>query len=233
MKNILPLVSVFLISGALFGQEIFPNDQEALITFKITDYKEIPEEGAVITATGIDTVLEKTGTSDVEGIYKMLLPEGKKYKLSVHKFDEDFDFEKPLSLPKVDGAIRFEQKLKIRIITEYLRVYTLDHVYFDFNKSDIKKESFPAIDGLLNALKGNQKMKVEIAGHTDNIGDSKTNMVLSQKRADAVMIYLTGNGISQNRILAKGYGASAPVASNDDEAGRQKNRRTEVKVIVE
>lgn len=229
------VLSILLAMNYSFAQSqsLSPTEEEALITFKVSDYSEVPEEDAQLTITGIDTAITKKGITGVDGTFQILLPEGKKFKISVHKFGEDFDFEKPLDLPIKVGTIKFEQKLKIRIITEYVRTYTLDHVYFDSNKFDIKKESYPALTLLYNALQGNSKMKVEIAGHTDDVGDDKTNLQLSQKRADHVMKFLLEKGINQNRILAKGYGETSPVASNDEDTGRQKNRRTEVRVISE
>jgi OOP family OmpA-OmpF porin len=233
MKKILSMLYFLFLATDCPGQELAPTEDKALITFKVTDYKEVPEEGAVITIAGIDTNITEQGIAGVDGNFKLLLPEGKKFKFSVNKFGEDFNFDKPLDIPKSPGTIRFEKKIKIQLITEYVRTYTLDHVYFDINKYDIKKESLPALNLLLATLKDNPKMKVEIAGHTDNAGDDKLNMELSQKRADEVQKFLVSKGIPQSHILAKGYGETTPVASNDDEAGRQKNRRTEVRVIAE
>jgi flagellar motor protein MotB len=218
-----------------FAQELKPTDTLALVTFIVTDYNEVPEEGAYVKISGIDTVLTKEGTADIQGRVVMLLPEGKKYKRLVKKFDLDFDFDesKPFSLPAMPGPIVMESILKIRVVKSYLRTYNLDHVYFDTNKWDIKSESLKAIKTLIKAMESNPKMRVEIAGHTDNVGDDKSNMTLSQRRADAVVKYVLDNGIAQNRILAKGYGEIMPLASNDEDSGRQKNRRTEVRVIEE
>lgn len=76
-------------------------------------------------------------------------------------------------------------------------------------------------------------MIIEIAGHTDNTGDSAYNKKLSQARAESVRSYLIKKGVPASRMLAKGYGAEQPVADNDDETGRQLNRRTEVRIISE
>ena len=233
MTRILLLLSLAIISCNSYAQNLTPTEDLALVTFKISDYSEVPEEDALVTVTALDTNLVLKGTSTADGTFQLLLPEGKKYKVSVNKFAEDFDFEKPIDIPKRPGTIKFEHKLKIRIITEYLRTYTLDHVYFDSNKFNIKKQSLPALNLLFSTLKSNGKMKVEIAGHTDDAGDDKDNMLLSQKRADEVMKFLTDRGIAKDRILAKGYGETNPVASNENEAGKQKNRRTEVRVITE
>jgi len=74
-------------------------------------------------------------------------------------------------------------------------------------------------------------LKIEISGHTDNVGSASYNQGLSENRAKAVVNYLTGKGINKERLLFEGYGFEQPIASNDNEAGRQQNRRTEFKVL--
>jgi outer membrane protein OmpA-like peptidoglycan-associated protein len=108
---------------------------------------------------------------------------------------------------------------------------TLNNVFFDFDKSDLKPESFVELDKLAELLKKNATVKIEIGGHTDNKGDTKYNQTLSQKRAESVVNYLIQKGIDKTRLSAKGYGETQPVAPNDTEENKAKNRRTEVKVL--
>ncbi len=81
-------------------------------------------------------------------------------------------------------------------------------------------------------LNKNPQRKIEVGGHTDDLGDDVLNMNLSQKRADAVKRYLVSAGLAENRIIAKGYGETSPTVPNDSESNRAKNRRTEF-VITE
>jgi len=74
-------------------------------------------------------------------------------------------------------------------------------------------------------------LKVELGGHTDNVGSDESNLILSEKRASAVVNYLVSNGITAERLSAKGYGESKPLDSNDTEKGRAKNRRTEFTIL--
>ena len=80
-------------------------------------------------------------------------------------------------------------------------------------------------------LKDNPTVKIEISGHTDNVGKPSDNLTLSNNRAKSVVNYLITKGISAQRLVAKGYGETKPVADNKTEEGRAKNRRTELKVI--
>lgn len=101
---------------------------------------------------------------------------------------------------------------------------------FDTGKSDLKPEAQAAIDGLAAALTKNPTLKIEIGGHTDNVGDDASNQTLSEKRARAVYDALLAKQLKDSQIVWKGYGEAKPVATNDTDAGRQQNRRVECKV---
>ncbi|MFN6944355.1 MAG: OmpA family protein [Cytophagaceae bacterium] len=214
------------------GQDLKPTDKLALVTFYVTDFDMLPEKEAEIEL--INTVDQKIikGLTDIEGVFKILLSEGDSYQLTVKKYQGEFDFG-IMEIPVMPGALQFDQTLKIKVVTNYTRTFTLENVYFETNKFDLKKESFPALEGLLETLNFNPKMKIEIAGHTDSVGDQAANQLLSQRRADAIRQWLLSKGISPDRILSKGYGAAKPVADNATAEGRQLNRRTEVKIIEE
>ena len=107
----------------------------------------------------------------------------------------------------------------------------LNNVFFDFDKTDVKPASFVELDKLVELLQKNPTIKIEISGHTDNKGDDLYNQTLSQKRAESVVNYLTQKGILKTRLVAKGYGKTQPVAPNDTEENKAKNRRTEVKIL--
>jgi len=113
----------------------------------------------------------------------------------------------------------------------------LENIYFDFNKADLKEESFPVLDELVTILNDRPQMTIELSAHTDSKGTDTYNDRLSQARAESVMKYLMSKGIDASRLEAKGYGETAPLASNtnddgtDNPDGRQKNRRTEFKIL--
>jgi len=102
-------------------------------------------------------------------------------------------------------------------------------IYFDFNKSDVKPESEPALSEIAKLLTGNSGLKVFIVGHTDNVGGVDYNMKLSQARADAVVKALTTKyKVNPQQMKPYGVGQLAPVAPNKTEEGRAKNRRVEL-----
>lgn len=102
-------------------------------------------------------------------------------------------------------------------------------IYFDTNKSQVKPESRPTLEQIGNLLKQLPKLQLNIVGHTDNVGDDASNMKLSQRRADAVVAALVEDyGIDEARLQASGAGETKPIAGNDSDAGRAKNRRVEL-----
>lgn len=107
----------------------------------------------------------------------------------------------------------------------------LKNVFFDTDKFDLKPQSHAELDKLVAFLKLNKELKIELGGHTDNQGSSSHNLTLSDNRAKAVLNYLVSKGIKADRLSAKGYGDSKPIASNDTDEGRAQNRRTEFKVV--
>lgn len=137
-----------------------------------------------------------------------------------------------LTLPASSGQV---QQITRSVELDRLQVgfsSVLRNIYFDFDKATFKKSSYDELNKLERLLNENPDMVVEIAGHTDNIGEAAYNKQLSQRRANAVVDYVVQKGISKARIMAKGYGEERPMASNDDEQeGRALNRRVEFKVL--
>ncbi|MEL7148138.1 MAG: OmpA family protein, partial [Bacteroidota bacterium] len=106
------------------------------------------------------------------------------------------------------------------------------NIYFQSGSSNLKSDSDAVLQQIRKMLKENPKLKIEIGGHTDNVGEHDFNMKLSLERAESVKYWLVDNGISRYRLTPKGYGETKPLASNDDEEfGRELNRRIEIIVI--
>jgi outer membrane protein OmpA-like peptidoglycan-associated protein len=126
-------------------------------------------------------------------------------------------------------------EVEVALVKKEFKI-VLPEVYFEFDKSDIKPESYSVLDGAAETIKtvfaGNPNVKIEVQGHTDSKGSDQYNLDLSNRRANSVKDYLVINhGINPDRLMARGYGESRPVASNDSDAGRAKNRRVEFVVM--
>lgn len=101
-------------------------------------------------------------------------------------------------------------------------------VLFDFNKSTLQASSDAALQPAANTIAADRALKVEVQGHTDNVGNDAYNQTLSEARAKAVMTWLTQHGVAADRLTAKGYGKTKPIADNGSDEGRAKNRRVEI-----
>ncbi|GAB3933437.1 hypothetical protein GCM10028804_49460 [Larkinella terrae] len=113
------------------------------------------------------------------------------------------------------------------------RTYRLNNLLFKQSAYEIEPTSYPELDSLVAIMKRNPAMEIELAGHTDNVGDPKLNVALSKKRVDAAKSYLTNHGIDPTRIQTQAYGGSRPIADNSREETKRLNRRVEVKILKE
>ena len=113
------------------------------------------------------------------------------------------------------------------------KTFVLHHIYFEFDEARLKESSNEELDQLYNLMQNHPSMRIMIKGYTDNVGSDAYNEELSERRAKAVAYYLTGKGISPERIEWKGMGNTEPVADNNTEEGRQQNRRVEFVILHE
>ena len=107
----------------------------------------------------------------------------------------------------------------------------LDNCTFETGKATLQPEAYKVVDELAEYLKRKEDERIEVGGHTDNVGKPDANQILSTNRANTVRAYLLTKGIAPDRVTAKGYGSSIPVAENTTAEGRGLNRRTEVKIL--
>lgn len=162
------------------------------------------------------------------GQYLVMLTEGKEYALAVQKegylfYSDHFDFTNASSSPQA-----------LNIYLEPLasqKEITLKNIFFETNKYDLKEKSFIELNKVVDLLIKNPTIKIEISGHTDNVGNAKDNLLLSQNRAKAVYEYLISQKIAKTRLNYKGLGSKKPIADNNTEEGKQKNRRIEIKIL--
>ncbi|NJN27883.1 MAG: OmpA family protein [Cyclobacteriaceae bacterium] len=105
-----------------------------------------------------------------------------------------------------------------------------DAILFDFASDYLNESAHPHLDKIVTLLNSKPDLELIIMGHTDNVGPAQYNQSLSKRRAQSVMAYFTRQGINKSRFTVKGIGAEQPVASNDNDAGRSKNRRVEFEI---
>jgi outer membrane protein OmpA-like peptidoglycan-associated protein/tetratricopeptide (TPR) repeat protein len=168
---------------------------------------------------------ESSGTT---GSYLISLVPGKNYGITVSRPDYLFHSEN-FNIPDDAEARKIKKDILLSKLEVGVKV-VLNNIFFDFNKATLRKESIAELDRIYKLLTETPSLKIEISGHTDNIGTAAYNQKLSENRAKAVVDFLLKKGIGADRLQFMGYGKTLPVASNDTEEGRQLNRRTEFKV---
>ncbi|RYD74066.1 MAG: hypothetical protein EOP53_18980, partial [Sphingobacteriales bacterium] len=164
-----------------------------------------------------------------DGQFLVTLPGGKNYMLNVSAKGYLF-YSENLPLKDYNKSEPYTQDIALYPIKAGEKI-TLNNIFFKTSSFDLETQSVSELKRLVNFLKENSAIKIEISGHTDNMGTPEKNKTLSQNRAKAVYDYLVNEGILATRLIWKGYGETQPVAKNDTEENRAKNRRTEVKVI--
>lgn len=198
----------------------------------VTDINGEPVEAEIVfTYATEETIVADTVYSDPAGLYEHECPWSDLYTWVVTAPDyqilegeiyagvEDTEIEKNFVMETVMTGIAYE----------------IENIYFDFNKANLKEESYPELFKLAEFLRLNPTWQVEINGHTDIIGTWQYNKELSEKRAQAVVDFLTDpekGGISPDRLIAQGFSFDQPIATNDTEEGRAMNRRVEMKILT-
>lgn len=173
-------------------------------------------------------VLSKVQT-DETGSYLVTLPVGKNYAFNVNRkgylfYSENF----PLSDHVPDSTYDIDIPLEPLLANATV---ILKNIFFDVNRFELKPESSTELDNIVQLLKENPTLKIQISGHTDNVGNPADNLKLSNNRAGAVINYLISKGIDAKRLSSKGWGETKPLANNTSDEGRAINRRTEMKVM--
>jgi outer membrane protein OmpA-like peptidoglycan-associated protein/tetratricopeptide (TPR) repeat protein len=197
---------------------------------KVFDKKTTKGLPSAVELTDLQTkeMISKVQT-DETGNYLITLPVGKNYAFNVNRrgylfFSENF----PLSQKSPDSTYNIDIPLQP---LEANAAVVLKNIFFDINKYELKTESQVELDNVVKLMKENPTLKIQINGHTDNVGKSADNIKLSNDRAKAVVDYITLKGIDAKRLSYQGFGDKLPLADNKTEEGKAKNRRTELKVV--
>ncbi len=167
--------------------------------------------------------------TDEMGEYFITLPTGKDYTFTVNRKGYLF-YSEQYELSKKDADSVYKKDIYLQPV-ELNIVTTLNNIQFTTNSYELPRSASIELDKLLQVLNENPSLKVEIGGHTDNVGKAEDNLLLSSSRAKTIVDYLVNKGISLQRVSYKGFGATQPIADNNTEAGRAKNRRTTFTII--
>lgn len=169
-------------------------------------------------------------SSAADGHFTIIIPQEGTYGLSA-EVNGYLIHSRKIKLTKQKEQQKIVTKIRLNPI-EVGTTAIMSNIFFDFGKASLQTESISELEKIKNFLNSSPTLKLKVNGHTDNVGNATVNKILSRKRAQAVVDYLIQNGIAAERLSVMGYGQERPIVSNDDEEdGRELNRRTEIEVV--
>lgn len=207
--------------------------QPNLTLFKgvVIDFDGFNPLGADIEITDNDKnkVIANIKSNSVSGKFLASLPAGKNYGLAIYKEGYVF-YSENFNIPLADAYKEIHKSIPLQKLSVGSKI-VLKNIFYDYGKATLSAESLSELNRLVKLLSLSIDIKIEVASYTDSKSSDEFNLELSQRRAQAVVDYLFASGISKEQMVAKGYGKANPVASNETEAGRKLNRRTEIRVL--
>lgn len=206
---------VVLVSGNVYNQKTKEPLSASLL------YETLPD----------GTVVGNGVSSEIDGSFKIVLPYDKNYSIRATA-DKFFAVSENLNLDSLIKAGYKEIHKDLYLVPiEIGSVVRLNNVFFDFDKWDLRPESYVELDRVVKLLNENPAIEIELSAHTDSRGSDEYNFKLSDNRAKSVVEYILSKGIAPSRIIAQGYGETKPVVDNDTDENRQLNRRVEFKIL--
>lgn len=202
-----------------------------VITGTVTNAKTNELVGGFVMVEDMDTgeLIAVNKSNSVTGKYMVVLPGGRNYSVSANK-EGFFFYSQSFEVPKKIQYQEIVKDITLKPIEKGTKV-VINNIFFETGKATLTPQSYLELDKAIDLLRTNPTMVIEVGGHTDNTGDDATNMKLSHDRARAVREYMVGKGIGAEKIQAKGYGESNPIASNETDEGKRANRRTEFIIL--
>lgn len=197
----------------------------------VTNEKTKEVVGSYVMVEDVNTaeLIAVSKSNSATGKYLVVLPAGRTYSVSANK--EGFFFHSELfDIPNTAKFTTVRKDIDLKPIEKGAKII-LNNIFFETGKATLTPQSRVELEKAIELLKSNPSMKIEVGGHTDNVGDDAFNMKLSHDRAKSVRDYLVNGGIASERLQAKGYGELNPIATNDTDDGRKANRRTEFVIL--
>ena len=222
-----------LTGSVFFGRlerdmELQANTQEIAINVQDAETAETMEVDIVVTNLDNNETIYLKAKRGQDGKYKVKLREGDRYEVKVRNpkgyayYTTQVDMTNPEVQHELDVKLvplKAKTKLELKAIT------------FEYNSDELKNTSFAELDRVVELLRENDQLRIEIAAHTDDKGTDAYNMKLSERRAQSVLAYLNEKGLPSERLVAKGYGETAPRVANDTDENRALNRRVELRIL--
>ena len=212
-------------------ETILPKDAPVNVT--VTDFKNNPLPNEIMIFKSRKNQNEYQSLTNDKGQFSTRLPYGDVYQIFILGFKDSTSIDS-LVIPGLSPLEKRKVYDKPQIVTyQFLpaKSFILEDCNFDNGKATLQETSYQVLDELVAYLVRKDDEKIELGGHTDNVGSAASNLKLSLDRANTVRDYLIYKGIDPNRLQTKGYGMTAPIESNNTAAGRAVNRRTEVKIL--
>ena len=211
-------------------QELRPKPA-VIVKGLVTNAKTEELIGAWVLVEDINTgeLIATAKSNSSSGEYLVVLPSGRNYSVSANK-EGFFFYSNKFEVPTSAKYQAITKNIQLKPLEKGARV-VLNNIFFETGKATLTQESYIELGKAVDLLKTNPSMRVEVGGHTDNVGSDESNMQLSHERAKSVRNYLVKAGIESSRLEAKGYGETQPVADNETEEGRKANRRTEFVIL--
>ncbi|MDX1666759.1 MAG: OmpA family protein, partial [Saprospiraceae bacterium] len=227
----------------IYAFELYDEARPQPVTYvkaRVTDARDgqaLQAHASIVDLT--DEAVHAESVTDSQGEFLICLPMGSEYALNVSKegylfHSENFaltaaatrqnPFLLEIELTPVPKGLESDPEIKLEPVV-------LRNVFFETGSAELKPKSRGELNRLVDLLRKNPDLQIRINGHTDEVGTEEDNQKLSEARAKAVFSYLIAEGISEQRLSYQGFGESMPIASNETEEGRRKNRRTEFEVI--
>lgn len=204
--------------------------QITVVKGKITDETSQQPLVASIKMNDIKTLQNVSlANAKPDGSYEITITSGFDYLLEVEKLGY-FYYSEQVKIPYSDKFQSISKDVSLKKLTKGSKII-LKNVFFDVGVANLRDESKLELELLYELLRTNPNLKIEVSGHSDNVGADASNLQISKDRAQQVYNYLINKGIKSERLRYAGYGKEKPIASNETEAGRQQNRRTEFEII--
>jgi outer membrane protein OmpA-like peptidoglycan-associated protein len=222
MKNYL----FFLFFCLVFNQSIGQNFDFTKTKITLKNEFGVPYPNAIIILSSSDTNYLVNIDNNGEGIIDLV--QGTEFTVTSYISEEKFEFDEIIFIEKNKNINQININLQFDL---YSKIFEIKNLNFESGKFNIQKQYFKDLENLVILLREQINIKIEIAGHTDSIGDNKTNIILSNNRAKSIKSYLVKNGILESRIKCVGYGEKQPITNNSTKEGREKNRRIEIRIL--